>query len=62
VTTKRRREIIEEAAKDELTPIQVILHTMRALWGEAPKGNFPDLGLPEEAAIKPQLTRHYTGE
>jgi hypothetical protein len=36
--TKRRREIIDEAAKDGITPLEVQLRTMRALWDEANKG------------------------
>jgi malonyl CoA-acyl carrier protein transacylase len=40
--TKRRREIIDEAAKDGITPLEVQLRTMRALWDEANKGGTLD--------------------
>jgi hypothetical protein len=40
--TKRRREIIDEAAKDGITPLEVQLRTMRALWDEANKGRTLD--------------------
>jgi hypothetical protein len=33
--TQRRREIIDEAAKDGITPLEVQLRTMRALWDVA---------------------------
>jgi hypothetical protein len=36
--TKRRREIIDEAAKDGITPLEVQLLTMRALWDAANNG------------------------
>jgi hypothetical protein len=36
--TKRRREIIDEAAKDGITPLEVQLRTMRALWDAANSG------------------------
>lgn len=36
--TQRRREIIDEAAKDGITPLEVQLRTMRALWDAAISG------------------------
>ena len=39
--TIRRREIIDEAAKDGITPVEVMLRAMRALWDAANNG--PDL-------------------
>ena len=40
--TKRRREILDEAAKAGITPLEVQLRTMRALWDEANKGETLD--------------------
>jgi hypothetical protein len=47
--TKRRREIIDEAAKDGITPLEVQLRTMRALWDEANKGGSLDFELAVQA-------------
>jgi hypothetical protein len=41
--TKRRREIIDEAAKDGITPLEVQLRTMRALWDAANSGPTLDI-------------------
>jgi hypothetical protein len=40
--TKRRREILDEAAKDGITPLEVQLRTMRALWDAANAGQTLD--------------------
>jgi hypothetical protein len=48
--TTRRREIIDEAAKDGITPLEVQLRTMRALWDEANEGGTLDFELAKQAA------------
>jgi hypothetical protein len=48
--TKRRREIIDTAVlTDEITPLELMLRTMRAQWGAATRGTTLDLELATQA-------------
>jgi hypothetical protein len=48
--TKRRREIIDTAVlTDEITPLELMLRTMRAQWGAATSGTTLDLELATQA-------------
>jgi hypothetical protein len=47
--TKKTREIAEQAVAEGITPLEVQLQTMRALWAEATKGNALDLEKATEA-------------
>jgi hypothetical protein len=41
---RKTREIADKAAADGITPLEVMLDTMRRLWDEATKGGKFDLG------------------
>jgi hypothetical protein len=48
--TKKTREIAEQAAAEGITPLELQLATMRALWAEANAGDNLDLEKAERAA------------
>ena len=46
---EKTRKIAEKAAAEGITPLEVQLQTMRALWAEASEGNALDLDKAERA-------------
>jgi hypothetical protein len=46
---KKTREIADKAAAEGITPLEVQIETMRALWAEANQGNALDLDKAERA-------------
>ena len=45
----RTREMIDQAAAEGVTPIAILLGTMRHLWAEAHRDGKPDLAIMKEA-------------
>ena len=46
---KKTREIADRAVREDITPLEVQLRTMRMLWDKALEGSVPDLELAKQA-------------
>jgi len=46
---KRTQQILDQAAAEGITPLEVQLRTMRMLWEKAHEGSVPDLELAKQA-------------
>ena len=48
---KKTREIADRAAQEHITPLEVLLNSMRYLWTKAHEGTSPDLELAKDACV-----------